>query len=67
MSEDSQNFLLSLDGDRLKQYIADKVEIVRDMKDKSLFLAGVYGDCIKIEIDVNPKTKSVKMSIKEYV
>ena len=57
----------TLDGDRLKSVYSDKVELVAELKDRALYLATVYGDCIKIEIDVNPRMKSVKLSLREYL
>ena len=57
----------SLDKDRLKSVYLDKVALIKELKDKALYLGAVYGDCIKVEIDVNPKMKSVKLSIKEFM
>jgi hypothetical protein len=57
----------SLDDGTLKSVYWDKVKLVKELKDKALYLGTAYGECIKIELDVNPMMKSVKMSIKEFL
>jgi len=59
--------LKTLDAEQLKQYITDKSNLTAELKDKALFLANVYGNNIKIEIDVNPTVQSVKFSVREYL
>lgn len=45
----------------------DKDEIIRLLKEKSLDLAKHFNyNCIKIEINCNPKHNNVKVSVQEY-
>ena len=57
----------NLDGEQALEYILAKDRLVKELKNLSLFLAGEMGRNVKIEIDVNPKVQSVKMSVKEYL
>ena len=57
----------TVDGSEKNQYIADKMRLIAELKDRALFLANVYGGNIKVEIDVNPHVSSVKLSVKEFV
>lgn len=68
MSKESEKIehLKNVDNNKIKQYIIDRLRLIEDLKDRSLFLANLVGENIKIEIDVNPKVSSVKLSIKEY-
>lgn len=56
----------SLDGDQIKEYLISKYQLIDELKDKALYLASAYGENIKIEIDVNPKVQSVKLSVREH-
>jgi hypothetical protein len=56
----------SIDEKQIKQYIVDRYMIIENMKNDSLFLASTYQSNIKIEIDVNPHMRSVKISVKEF-
>jgi hypothetical protein len=68
MSKESDKIkmLETVDSGQFKQYITDRLRLVEELKDKCLFLANTYGENIKVEIDVNPKVQSVKLSVKEY-
>ena len=47
------------------EYIS-KSEIIQHIKNYSIMLSKVYGDNIKIEVDINPKIDSLKFKITEF-
>ena len=58
--------LKTLDDAQIREYLISRIELIEELKDRALFLAAAYGENIKIEIDVNPKVQSVKLSVKEF-
>lgn len=56
----------SIDAASVKEYLLFREEIIEDLKNKGLILAGEHGGCLHIEIDANPEKNSAKLSIKEY-
>ena len=67
MNGQDEKFVSDLDGEQLKSIYSDKMQLIDELKDRALFLASAYRNCIKIEIDVNPAMKSCKLSVREYL
>ena len=57
---------LPIDKQSEKKYIPTKAEIIQSIKTSAITLSKVYGDNIKIEIDINPKIDSLKFRVTEF-
>ena len=57
---------VSIDKQPENKYIPSKSEIIQSIKTHAIMLSKVYGDNIKIEIDINPKIDSLKFRVTEF-
>ena len=58
--------VIPIDKQSDNKYIPSKKEIVQSIKTYAIMLSQVYGDNIKIEIDINPKIDSLKFRVTEF-